>query len=181
MTMPDLQPYPWNSFIWSKLWEIPSMSWLEKRLFLWVSPLFLFVKPQRKINSLKKQKLWNLMQTVIFRAWLYTKLLTHFSESWYKIEPGDWAVHPRSLNSTDVELILRLYNKGLGTCTFIPLSDRCIFTMPVREQRSPTASSPIIIHEYASSESTTSPRISYAALSSPDYPLLGTDLAGDLE
>ena len=49
--------------------------------------------------------------------------------------------------------------------------------MPVRT----TASFPIIIHEYASSESSASPRISDAALSSTDYPLHETNLAGDLE
>ena len=53
--------------------------------------------------------------------------------------------------------------------------------MPGREQRKQPASSPIIIHVYASSESSASLRISDAALSSPDYPLQGTNLAGDLE
>ena len=49
--------------------------------------------------------------------------------------------------------------------------------MPVRTP----ASFPIIIHEYASSESSASPSISDAALSSTDYPLHETNLAGDLE
>ena len=53
--------------------------------------------------------------------------------------------------------------------------------MPVREERRPPASSPIIIHEYASSESSASLRISDAALTSPDYLLRGTNLAGDPE
>ena len=75
--------------------------------------------------------------------------------------------------------------------------------MPVREQRRPPASSPIIMHEYASSESSASPRdlsplvsgtdlivtipvsstmdqnISDAALSSPDDSMYG--VAGDQE
>ena len=53
--------------------------------------------------------------------------------------------------------------------------------MPFREQRRSPASSLIIIHEYVSSESSASPRISDAALSSSDYPLRETDLTGDLE
>ena len=72
--------------------------------------------------------------------------------------------------------------------------------MPLREQRRPPASSFIIIHEYASLESSTFLRISDAPLSSPDdsmqgpeqledpassvtpdYPLQGTDLACYLE
>ena len=53
--------------------------------------------------------------------------------------------------------------------------------MPIRTQRRPPASSLIIIHEYASSESSASPRISDAALFSSDYHLQGTDLAGDLK
>ena len=49
------------------------------------------------------------------------------------------------------------------------MPERCILNMPVREQRRPSASSPIIIHEFASSESSessVSPRVSEAALSS---------------
>ena len=53
--------------------------------------------------------------------------------------------------------------------------------MLVQEQRRPPASSPIIIHEYASLESSASPRVSDAVLSSSDYPLQGTNLTGDLE
>ena len=77
--------------------------------------------------------------------------------------------------------------------------------MPVREQRRPPASSPIIIQEYASSESSASPRdlspmVSRmchivtepsspttdqnkpdAALTSPDDSMQGPDLACDLE
>ena len=53
--------------------------------------------------------------------------------------------------------------------------------MSVREHRRTPAFLPIIIHEYASSESSASLRISDAVLYSPYYPLQGTDLAGDLE
>ena len=53
--------------------------------------------------------------------------------------------------------------------------------MPVREKRRPLASSPIIIHEYASSKSSSSQRISDAALSSPDDSMQEPDLASDLE
>ena len=54
--------------------------------------------------------------------------------------------------------------------SFRQLSDWCIFTIPVKEQRS-TPVSFIITHEYASSESSASPRISDAVLSSLDYTL----------
>ena len=53
--------------------------------------------------------------------------------------------------------------------------------MPVKEQRRPPAFSPIIIHKYASSKSSASPRVSEAALSSSDDSMQGSDLAGDLE
>ncbi len=77
--------------------------------------------------------------------------------------------------------------------------------MPAREQRRPPAYSPIIIPEYASSESSASPRdlsplvsgaspvvtvpaspttdqsISDATLSPPNYSMQGSDLAGDPE
>ena len=49
--------------------------------------------------------------------------------------------------------------------------------MHVREQTRTPAFFPIIIHEYASSESSASPRISDAALSSPDDSMQGPDLA----
>ena len=49
--------------------------------------------------------------------------------------------------------------------------------MPVREQRRPPASFLIIIHEYVSSESSASPRISDASLSSPEDSMQGSNLA----
>ena len=49
--------------------------------------------------------------------------------------------------------------------------------MPVREQRRPPASPSIIIHKYAYSEPSASPRISDASLSSPEDSMQGSDLA----
>ena len=80
-------------------------------------------------------------------------------------------MHPGPLNSTDVEF----------TTPFVQQRDMHLYTttfnMPVREQRRPPASFPIIIHKYASSESSASARISDAALSSPDDSMQGPDLA----
>ena len=78
-------------------------------------------------------------------------------------------MHLGPLNSTDaIEFNTLFVQQRPGDMhLIIPLSHRCIFKVPVREQRRPPASS--------------SPRISDANLSSSDYPLQGSDLAGDLE
>ena len=63
-------------------------------------------------------------------------------------------MNPEPSNSIDIEFAWFVHRKlSSGTCTFIPLSDRWIFNMLAREQRRLPASSPIIIHKYASSES----------------------------
>ena len=94
-----------------------------------------------------------------------------------------------------------MYNQGMETCTIILQLDKLIFIMPVREQRRTPAFFPFIMHEYASSDSSASPRdlsgtapivtitanlttdldTSEAALYSPEDSMQGPDLACDPE
>ena len=97
------------------------------------------------------------MQCNIQSTVTYTKLLNPFSKSWHKIEPGDWTLHPGSLNSTDVEFTTP-FVQWPGDMHLYTAIRQMYFYMSVREQRRPPASSPIIMHEYALPESSASPR-----------------------
>jgi len=59
-------------------------------------------------------------------------------------EPGEKDECTQDLKSSNVELILCLYNKGLRTCTTRQPSDWCIFIMTIRELRRKPAPSPLL-------------------------------------
>ena len=85
-------------------------------------------------------------------------------------------MYPGTLNSTDFEETSVCTAKAWGHALLY--RDHIDMYLKHACQRT---TFPIIIHEDASSESSASLRISDAALSSPDYPLQRTNLAGGLE